>query len=339
MMKNRDQYLDNIVHLRGVMIILVVLGHALSIFVGDYAGHEMIESAFGSGLRKVIYSFHMPIFMAISGFLYYFEVQKTIGRQTFDGFGYFVCKKAKRLLIPFIIVMYFWRKPLFFLADTTIYADMSFSQVIKSYMTFGTTGSLWYLYTLFVIFVVQRLFVKIIWKSDKTVWAWLFFFALVSISSTYFSGPIHHVMLYNFYFFVGAVLHRCNEKLQKSMRVVFIVCTTVSVVGTIELLIKPFDVIAGSIYGTVLATTDVVLAFLLSEKVRNICEKPIGIISDLSMGIYLFHEPVLVVLGSKMPNDAGEGVLVLNLVVIGILVSSIVTLLLRKIRCGFVLGE
>lgn len=136
-MSNR-RYLNNIVHLRGVMVLLVVIGHALSIFVDDYAGHQMIESALGSGLRKIIYSFHMPVFM---------------------------------------------EKTLFFLADVSAYDGMSAMLKLQAFLSIRTTGALWFLYVLFIIFVVQRLLIKVIWKSNKIVLTWIYAFVAVNIAS------------------------------------------------------------------------------------------------------------------------------------------------------------
>lgn len=49
--------------LKGILIILVVLGHAIQ---------ETLKSGcFDNHLWNYIYSFHMPAFMAVSGFLNY----------------------------------------------------------------------------------------------------------------------------------------------------------------------------------------------------------------------------------------------------------------------------
>lgn len=55
----RDPFLDNA---RGILIALVVVGHALECFEGD-------RSLLGSALHTWIYSFHMAAFVAISGYL------------------------------------------------------------------------------------------------------------------------------------------------------------------------------------------------------------------------------------------------------------------------------
>jgi len=47
--------------LKGVLIILVVLGHAIQYTIGN----ECYENR----LWNIIYSFHMPAFMAVSGYL------------------------------------------------------------------------------------------------------------------------------------------------------------------------------------------------------------------------------------------------------------------------------
>ena len=49
--------------LRGILIVLVVLGHAIQVTMGD--------KCYDNHLWNLIYSFHMPAFMAISGYLAY----------------------------------------------------------------------------------------------------------------------------------------------------------------------------------------------------------------------------------------------------------------------------
>lgn len=57
--KARDPYLDNA---RGILIMLVVVGHTLECFEGT-------SGVLGDSIRTWIYSFHMPAFVAISGYL------------------------------------------------------------------------------------------------------------------------------------------------------------------------------------------------------------------------------------------------------------------------------
>ena len=59
-MNNRLVWADR---LKGILIVLVVLGHAIQ--------QTMNEACFDNHLWNYIYSFHMPAFMAISGFLSY----------------------------------------------------------------------------------------------------------------------------------------------------------------------------------------------------------------------------------------------------------------------------
>lgn len=59
-MKKRQIWADN---LRGILIVLVVLGHAIQAQLGDLC--------FANHVWNYIYSFHMAAFMAVSGWLSY----------------------------------------------------------------------------------------------------------------------------------------------------------------------------------------------------------------------------------------------------------------------------
>ena len=104
--------IDWIDTVRVFTMILVVLGHCNYYNIDTpYGGihYGNIDLLFYKILGVVtgfIYSFHMPLFMAVSGACFYFSMKK---RPTFG----FICKsKATRLLIPFILVTTFLSVPL-----------------------------------------------------------------------------------------------------------------------------------------------------------------------------------------------------------------------------------
>lgn len=78
----RIQYLDN---LKGFAILLVVLGHCVQSTVTGYDDNPIF---------KVIYSFHMPLFFMISGYVSY--KYSFSWRQS-------VSKRAYQLLVPYCI--------------------------------------------------------------------------------------------------------------------------------------------------------------------------------------------------------------------------------------------
>ena len=75
--------------LKGLLIILVIMGHVLLGSISENLG------------REIIYFFHMPIFLAVTG---YFTKNTFIGSSSYD-----ILKKCKnRFLIPFLIAFVFY---------------------------------------------------------------------------------------------------------------------------------------------------------------------------------------------------------------------------------------
>ena len=67
--KKRNGYVDFV---KGVTIFLVVFGHALQYGSGsDYLASELY---WDNPIMKAIYSMHMPLFAAISGYFYWFSI-------------------------------------------------------------------------------------------------------------------------------------------------------------------------------------------------------------------------------------------------------------------------
>lgn len=67
----RNEYIDSV---KGIAIILVVVGHCVQ--YGSGQDYFTGGTFFSDALFKFIYGFHMPLFMAISGYLFYFSISR-----------------------------------------------------------------------------------------------------------------------------------------------------------------------------------------------------------------------------------------------------------------------
>ncbi len=100
---------------KGILIILVVLGHSLQYGFGSQ--YRQLELFYDDFLFKAIYTFHMPLFMFISGFFFYSSNLKC--------YKDVVLQKAKYIGVPFftyftityIIICYLANTDSFYLVD------------------------------------------------------------------------------------------------------------------------------------------------------------------------------------------------------------------------------
>ena len=132
---------DWIVIAKGIGIILVVIGHF----------HPATSPAYWSRMRDVIYSFHMPLFFMLSGFLY---------QQGKYPYGALVCNKVRRLLYPFLSIALAFGVIKFaighFVAlDSPVDARSVLAVVADPLNSYEP--SLWFLEALFLIFCIYPL--------------------------------------------------------------------------------------------------------------------------------------------------------------------------------------
>ncbi len=101
----RSRFIDS---LKGVLIFLVVYGHAIQ-FTGYGWGGRWEDSGFWRDpVFQTIYMFHMPLFMAISGFL----SVGAIGRLSF---GEVVVRRFRQLVVPVLAWAVLFRSGMFLL--------------------------------------------------------------------------------------------------------------------------------------------------------------------------------------------------------------------------------
>lgn len=141
---NKSNHIISMMSLVG--IILVVFGHS---------GFE--EPIIMEKLKVVhnwIYSFHMPLFFFISGFLFAFTNKDL----TNIDYTSFIKKKFNRLYIPYIVLGLIIFGIKYFLSnfshiDRTFSLENFFMMFIAPHWTASTMGYLWYIATLFFLFI------------------------------------------------------------------------------------------------------------------------------------------------------------------------------------------
>ena len=139
----------NFVHidiLKGIAIILVVIGHF-------YPQSFQLDS--WTTVNKLIYSFHMPLFMVISGYLF---ANSNFIINTSKSYFEFIQKKSVRLLftyfsISLIIILSKLFAEIFFTLQYSISIQTILFHVFVQPMG-GPTTFLWFIYTLWIIFLI-----------------------------------------------------------------------------------------------------------------------------------------------------------------------------------------
>jgi len=186
-------YIDR---LKGIAIILVVCGHFIQYNVADFKHND---------LYSFIYSFHMPLFMFISGYV----AQKTTSIKIFENYAGFLGKKALGLLLPFFA----W--PLvvdrFFLVKE---ADFSFFETTTRLIT-SPQGGLWYLWFLFFLVLLHSVFLyfstRFNYKNnlifDAVIVSVMLGF-LFSIKLLHVVNYIDSFILYYLFFYLGIIISK-----------------------------------------------------------------------------------------------------------------------------------
>lgn len=130
---------QNIDVLKGVAIILVIIGHAIQISLVNYDDNIIF---------KIIYSFHMPLFMFLSGYTAFFSNKQI---NSFE----FIKRKFINLIVPF----FSWGIFVGYIILNN-YSGSSFKEYLRKLILYPDYG-LWFLWVLFFNFVILTIIVRI----------------------------------------------------------------------------------------------------------------------------------------------------------------------------------
>ena len=143
-----------ITRLRCLAIVTVVLGHSIILYDpqwGLYQTSHTVDLLMWT--KRIINAFQMPLFLFLSGYCFLYSVRKhnykNISNITKGIFG-----KAKRLLVPFFAVAILWMIPIRQMCRYSAWSGLQYGQIIKRVFLGIDSGHLWFLPTLFLIFIV-----------------------------------------------------------------------------------------------------------------------------------------------------------------------------------------
>lgn len=142
-----------IMRLRCLAIVIVVLGHSIILYDpqwGIYRTSYTVDSLMY--MKRVINTFQMPLFLFLSGFCFFYSVKKH-GYKGIKSWGIGLAGKMKRLLVPFSIIAVFWMIPIRKICNYGAWRNLNYFQILKQVFFGLDSGHLWFLPTLFGIFV------------------------------------------------------------------------------------------------------------------------------------------------------------------------------------------
>ena len=203
--KKRNHFLDLV---KACAIILVVIGHNIQCGSGEnYLKEELF---FDNIIFKYIYSFHMPLFMLISGYFFAYGINK-------EAKDIFI-NKFKSLIVPILTWAIF---PLvIFIAVKFLKNEFSIISTIRYYIYYSI-HYLWFLWAVFwcslIVLITNKIF-----KDKILIYVFIFTVSFLIPDS-------YNLALYKFmfpYFIIGYLYkkYNCQEKLSKIYNSNYFIC-------------------------------------------------------------------------------------------------------------------
>lgn len=322
--KEKDYSIDN---LRALAILIVVLGHSIILYSHNWNLYNTSNNVeFLDALKLLINLIQMPLFFSISGYLYFYSHKHT-------NFVKLLVKKSKRLLIPYCMIAIFWMIPIKKMLGYSGFDNKTFIDIF-----INENGHLWFLPCLFLIFCFSYLILNIFSKLNipqkissilLLLISWLCSYFFYLIPSFFCSEIIRSVFMNWIWFTIGYIINEYKEIIEviKTKNIKWIVIFASIILVSFLIYIEKYNKIASSILLLILY----IIVPINIGKIRQFLSKN-------SFGLYLFHSPLIYITFTYIPNANPILVVGLNFIIFGI-VAILMTILVRKLKLGFIIGE
>lgn len=286
--------MNNVNFARSVLIVLVVLGHSLIFWTGEWVfGNVAIQEPILGHISNWFGTFHTHALTAISGFTYEYVIDKR-GRYYFSDL---FKKKIRRLLFPYLFISIFWVIPL-----TSIFIPVDSDFIVNKFVLGKSPAQLWFLLMLFNVFVLFFPLRHLLEKSSifYVLFPFLYFISIAfgDLSNNYFQ--FFTSIKYLSFFAIGHLIYKHRKLLftndRCNLRQPLVLCT-LALIHVIAYLLYLFNLpgtktllmLYLNIGGCFTATA---ILLYLGEKV-NPNNKLMNAFSSNSFGVYLLHQQII----------------------------------------------
>jgi fucose 4-O-acetylase-like acetyltransferase len=184
---------------KGIAIILVVYGHVIEHGIAPWSARDFFQNP----VFKIIYTFHMPLFIFISGYLMAYSLNRNSLQAVFKS-------RCRSLFIPFVSLAILCTITGYVL--NIIFGNNSGSlDILKDLADqLALRPSVWFLFTLFVLSSVLIYSVKLEKRFGVIVFAGIYFL-LMSIPYNNYCA-LYYIKWFYLFYLAGYFLNKYNIK-------------------------------------------------------------------------------------------------------------------------------
>lgn len=249
--------------LKVIAIILVVVGHS---------------------------TFHMPLFMAISGAFFSIQVKNN----RWHGIGSLLTDKFRRLMIPFFVFTLVYTIPIKYISN--YFDGINFWKAVSGQLFLLGNSHLWYLYALFIVFIVGFYILKKRTLFDVYLLLYILHILSYSVHLTLVRVPLQYLFWFSMGFLFEFKRKQYNHYLKNNkwlsylLVLLFIACVAVALKFVIyynhEVLNRIIMDLA-AVLGSLICYN---ISYYLSDK-RELTENRLfNVILINGLGIYIFSD-------------------------------------------------
>lgn len=340
--ESRKLELDNCVFCKTILMLLVVLGHSVVFWRGDWYGASPIYQArFLPVLSKWVGGFHTYAFTVFSGYIFYYMKYE---KGSYRKLNIFLVKKVKRLLVPYVFILCVWIIPIM-----KYYLKFTLKDILGQFITGIAPSQLWFLLMLFWVSLFSYLLSDILLNTKWRMVIIAIFYGWGVFGSHICPNfwQIWTACRYMLYFWIGMEL-RCkySKSVKKIPGIIWIWGYTCLVVVS-QNLSDVSSFIGKCCYELLMLGSHVIgvlMAYCILQKIADQISweenKWFMLLSRYSMPIYLFHQQIIYFLIDDFNGMINPYIHALINFLGAIIISFLISFLLMNFKITkFLLGE
>lgn len=363
MMKPRNEMVREYDFLRIITTFLVIIGHSTYYTISTEYGGIDFNSCMATAnvndskihilasiAKDFIYTFHMPLFMFLSGALFYMAVRTN----RFPTFKDIVINKAKRLLIPFVAISIMLAIPMKYICGYWVNSENVLRDILLGQLLLQGNTYLWFLPALFLIFLVSYLVEKYT-ECKLPITKMMIYCAMYYVSFSIKVNIVKYLMQYMLWFNLGYFFEQIRPAFNQKVKISWIFPELLCMVMLFMIQRRQLhyrenllQTLLNSTVSILLAVIGIAVVYEISRALSLLNWNPssVGFMTQNSFGLYLYSDPwnylVLFMAFHFFPvncwgTELFGALMCFARIILTTLIALIITGVLRKLRCKYLI--